>query len=330
MPTAFVTGATGFIGSEVARQLIDAGWEVTATRRATSKTDLMDGYDVKWVGADLQDADQLTEAMPPTVDGVFHVAGNLTFWKREYDAQYRDNVLGTRAMVNAALNVGAGRFIYCSSGAAYGPQRKMLREDLASHALLSKVNYDRTKWLAEQEVHEGIRHGLDGVILNPAAVLGPRDEKFMVLFKQIAAGKLPVVMPARTSFCHVREVARAHLLAYEKGRTGQNYLLGGDNTSQLELARLIAKAAGVTPPKREIPPKLFLAGAALLEGIAAVRKQRPFMTRAFAHAFLECWYTCSDKAIAELGYDPPPLQEIVDDTMEWLRSEGWSPKPAKA
>jgi nucleoside-diphosphate-sugar epimerase len=322
MPTAFVTGASGFIGSEVARQLCDAGWTVTAARRASSSTSKMDGYDVHWVEADLHDPDGLTAVMPHGVDGVFHVAGNMTFWPREFDDQYRDNVLGTRAMVTAALNVGAGRFIYTSSGAAYGPQREMLRETLPSRALLSKVNYDRTKWLAEQEVHAGIQRGLDGVILNPAAVMGPRDENFTVLFERIAAGQLPAVMPARTSFCHIREVGRAHLLAFDKGRCGENYLLGGPNTSQLELARVIAEVAGSKPPKYEVPASLFFAVGAALEAVAAVTKRRPAFTRTFVRAFTQCWYTCSDKAIEELGYEPPSLHDIAQDTLEWLRAEG--------
>jgi len=330
MPTAFVTGASGFIGSEVARQLIDAGWQVTASRRASSKTKMMDGYPVEWVEADLHDPQSIAAAMPPNVDGVFHVAGNLTFWSREYDAQYRDNVLGTRAMVEAALEVGAGRFIFTSSGAAYGPQRKMLRETMSSKALLSKVNYDRTKWLAEQEVLYGVQRGLDAVILNPAAVLGPRDEKFTVLFERVAKGQLPAAMPAKTSFCHIREVGRAHLSAYEKGRCGENYLLGGPNTTQLELLQVIAEVAGAKKPKFEIPAPLFFAIGAAVEAVAAMRKKRPAITRSFVHAFTQCWYTCSDKAIEELGYDPPSLQEIAQDTLDWLRAEGRLPAARNA
>ncbi len=325
MLRAFVTGASGFVGSEVAIQLCDAGWEVTAARRATSKTDQLADYEIKWVETDIHDAERVTRDMPDSVDCVFHVAGNSTFWPREFDAQYRDNVIGTRSVVAAALETGARRFVYTSSGAAYGHQSEMLHEGLASKALLSPVNYDRTKWLAENEVRTGIEAGLDAVILNPAAVLGPRDHNFTILFKQIATGKLPAVMPAKTSYCHIREVGRAHLLAYEKGRTGENYLLGGENASQLELARVIAEVAGSKPPKYEIPGSVFYGVGAVLELVAAITNRPPALTRTFAKAFRHCWYTSSDKAIEELGYDPPTMREIAEDTLEWLRAEGKLP-----
>ena len=134
----------------------------------------------------------------------------------------------------AALARHATRFVFTSSGAAFGRHDEPLRETLRSRALESPINYDRTKYLAECEVREGVEKGLDAVILNPAAVLGPRDPNFTTLFEQLVAGRLPAAMPASTSWCHVREVARAHLLAYEKGRGGENYLLGGPNAPQLE------------------------------------------------------------------------------------------------
>lgn len=322
MPTAFVTGASGFIGSEVAMQLCDAGWRVVASRRATSRTEGLSGYPVEWVETDLHDPERLAGDMPEGLDCVFHVAGNLTFWPREYGAQHRDNVLGTRSVVDASMKVGSKRFIFTSSGAAYGQQAAPYHEGMTSKALVSPVNYDRTKWLAEQEVRRGIASGLDAVILNPAAVLGPRDDKFGILFKQIAKGRMPAVMPAKTSFCHIREVGRAHLLAYEKGRTGENYLLGGPNATQLELARVIADVAGVKAPKYEMPGSLFYLVGASMELVAAVTKKPPLMTRSFSKAFRHCWYTSSDKAMKELGYSPPTLQQIAEDTLAWLGSEG--------
>ncbi len=322
MSHAFVTGASGFVGSEVAIQLCEAGWKVTASRRATSNIDDLADYDIEWVETDIHDADRVAADMPTGLDCVFHVAGNSTFWPREFDAQYRDNVLGTRSLVAAALENGANRFVYTSSGAAYGQQNETLHEGLASKALISPVNYDRTKWLAENEVRSGIEEGLDAVILNPAAVLGPRDPNFTILFKQIAAGRLPAVMPAKTSFCHIREVGRAHILAYEKGRTGENYLLGGPNTTQLEMARVIAEVAGAKAPKYEIPGSVFYAVGAALELVAAVTNRPPAITRTFTKAFRHCWYTNSGKAIEELGYDPPSLEDIARDTLQWLREEG--------
>jgi dihydroflavonol-4-reductase len=322
MPHAFVTGATGFIGSEVAMQLCEAGWAVTATRRATSNTDALRDYDIDWVEVNLHDAGSVTEAMPDGIDGVFHVAGNLTFWKKEFDDQYRDNVVATRALVEAALRCDAGRFIFTSSGAAYGQQAPPYHEGLTSQAMSSPVNYDRTKYLAECEIRRGIEKGLNAVILNPAAVLGPRDPNFTVIFEQLVAEKLPAAMPTKTSFCHVREVARAHLCAYERGRVGENYLLGGTNTSHLELAQVFARKVGCKVPTRIMPVPVLYAMGAVFELVSLVTRKPPMLTRKFATAMTHCWYTCSDKAIEELGYAPPSLEELVDDIAAWMRSEG--------
>ena len=193
---------------------------------------------------------------------------------------------------------------------------------MTSQALVSPVNYDRTKYLAECEIRHGIEKGLQAVILNPAAVLGPRDPNFTIIFEQLVAGKLPAVMPTNTSFCHVREVARAHLCAYERGRVGENYLLGGDNTSQLELAQLFARKVGCKVPTKIMPVAVLYAMGALFELISLITRKPPMLTRKFSTAMTHCWYTCSDKAIRELGYNPPSLEELVDDIVEWMRSQG--------
>jgi len=322
VPRAFVTGATGFVGSEVAMQLCQAGWQVTASRRPTSDTAALDGYQVAWVQADLHDAASVTAVMPEGLDCVFHVAGNITFWKREFADQVRDNVDATRALVGASLARHARRFVFTSSGAAYGRHDPPLRESLESRALASPINYDRTKYLAECEVRAGIEQGLDAVILNPAAVLGPRDPNFTTLFEQLVAGRLPAAMPAHTSFCHIREVARAHLLAYEKGRCGENYLLGGPNTSQLELLQTFARVAGCPEPTKVMPQALLVAAGAVMELVSAVSGKPPLLTRKFASTLGHCWYVDSSKAIGELGYAPPSLEELCADIADWLRAEG--------
>lgn len=321
MPRAFVTGATGFVGSELAMQLCQAGWQVTATRRATSDTAALRGHEIQWVEADLHDAASVTAAMPDGLDCVFHVAGNITFWKREFADQVRDNVDATRALVTASLARDARRFVFTSSGAAYGRHDPPLRESLDSRALESPINYDRTKYLAECEVRAGTERGLDAVILNPAAILGPRDPNFTTLFEQLVAGRLPAAMPANTSFCHVREVARAHLLAYEKGRCGENYLLGGPNAPQLELLQTFAWIAGCKEPTKVMPPALVVVMGAAMEIVSAVTGKPPMLTRKFANTMNHCWYVDSTKAITELGYAPPSLEELCTDIVEWMRSE---------
>ena len=129
-------------------------------------------------------------------------------------------------------------------------------------------------------------------------------------------------MPASTSWCHVREVARAHLLAYEKGRGGENYLLGGPNAPQLELLQTFARVAGCKEPTRVMPVALLTAMGTVMELVSALTGKPPLLTRKFATAITHCWYTDSTKAINELGYAPPSLEELCGDIADWMRAEG--------
>jgi len=196
--------------------------------------------------------------------------------------------------------------------------------------LTSPVPYDQTKYLAEQAVRAGARRGLEAVILNPSGIFGPGDEKFTQIFQRVAEGKLPAAMPARTSFCDVRQVARAHLEAVERGRVCQNYLLGGPNTTQLALTEEIARQLQVPPPRGEAPRTLlYLVGAIM--ALNALRTGRPpTLTRTFVQAMTHCWYVQSDLAIAELGYRPTPLHTLIEDTLVWMHARGRVSLPARA
>jgi nucleoside-diphosphate-sugar epimerase len=132
-------------------------------------------------------------------------------------------------------------------------------------------------------------------------------------------------MPSRTSFCHIREVARAHLLAYEKGRCGENYLLGGPNASQLELLQVFARTVGCPEPTRTMPPALVVAVGAVMEAVSAVTGKPPLLTRKFVSTMNHCWFVDSTRACTELGYAPPSLEERCADIADWMRSEGRLP-----
>jgi nucleoside-diphosphate-sugar epimerase len=208
--TAFVTGATGFVGINLVSALRDAGWNVTALHRKTSNTRYLAPLGAALVVGDITDRASLERGMPENVDAVFHVAASLSLEGRGDAQQTRINVEGTRNVVEVALAKNAKRFIHTSSMAAYGLQDGDVDETTRSTALDTPINYFRTKRLAEEEVDRGIANGLDAVIVNPSNIVGPYDtQSWARMFKLVHTGTLPGVGPGSGSFCHVREVVGA-------------------------------------------------------------------------------------------------------------------------
>ena len=321
--TAFVTGATGFVGLNLVEELLAQGWRVIALHRAGSELKYLQRMQAERVTGDITDANAVRRAMPQGVDAVFHVAGDTNLWSRRNAAQDRINIDGTRNVVDAALERRALRLVHTSSISAYGLQRGRLDERTPLLGKYSSVNYNRSKHLAEEAVRAGIARGLDAVILNPGAILGPYDTRnYARLVRLVAARKLPGVPPGALPFCHVREVARAHVAAFEKGRKGENYLLGGADASFVELLREIGAALGMPVPARPTPAwVLRLLGAfGALSG--ALTGKEPTLTPETARqATRELTCDCA-KAMRELGYRAVPLRDMVRDCVNWLAAEG--------
>ncbi len=245
MPTAFVTGANGFVGVTLVEQLVEAGWSVTAMHRPTSDITYLQRFPVTRVVATLEDDAELRAAMPEGVDIVFHVAGDLSYWARHHERQTRTNVDGTRRVVETALANGAGRLVYTSSISAYGLVEGRITEETPSQALDSGVNYAKTKWLGEEEVRAGIEQGLDAVIIRPGSIFGRYDRhSWARLITMVADGTLPGVPDTTIDFCHGGAVARAHIAA----ATGDAYGLGGTKAPLLEVAQLIGCVVGRRRP----------------------------------------------------------------------------------
>lgn len=323
MGHAFVTGGTGFIGVNLVEALLRAGWRVTALHRPGSRLDDLRRFEVETVVGSIDDLDSLRRAMPAEVDGVFHVAASTNMWARNNDAQTRDNVEGTRNVVTVALENRVGRLVHTSSIAAYGIHRTVIDEDTPQTGARSWINYLRTKALAEQEVRAGIERGLDAVIVNPANVLGPYDRRSLsTLIYLVDRGRLHVVPPGRASFCHVREVAEAHVAAYLKGRTGANYLLGGADATYLETVGIIGELTGRKVPRRATPPWILRVLARLAVWSFFVTGRRPALTPESA-ALTSASILCRpDRAIAELGYGPVRLRTMLEDCHRWMKTAG--------
>jgi nucleoside-diphosphate-sugar epimerase len=329
--TAFVTGATGFVGLNLVEELLAQGWRVLALHRAGSELKYLQRMQAERVTGDITDADAVRRAMPQGVDAVFHVAGDTNLWSRRNAAQDRINIDGTRHVVDAALERRALRFVHTSSISAYGLQRGRLDERTPMLGKYSTVNYNRSKHLAEEAVRAGIARGLDAVILNPGAILGPYDTRnYARLVMLVAVGKLPGVPPGALPFCHVREVVKAHVAAFDKGRKGENYLLGGTDASFVELLREIGAALGKPVPSRPTPAWVLHVLGALGALGGALTGIAPALTPETARqATRELTCDCS-KAMRELGYRAVPLREMVAGCVAWLGAEGLLPKVESA
>ena len=323
MKSAFVTGATGFVGLNLVEELVRQGWQVTALHRVESDLAELGRFPVTLVPGDITDAASLRAAMPEDVDAVFHVAGNTNLWSRRNARQTRENVEGTRNAVEAARARGAKKLVLTSSIAAYGQQSGELTEATKSNAKKSWINYQRTKWLAEEEVRKGIRAGLPATILNPGAIIGRYDTGgWARLFHLVAQDRLPGALPGEVSAAHVGEVVKAHIAAAERGKIGENYILAGTRTSFAEMLGIIAELLGKPPPKRILKPGLLRIIARIQTVRAAITGKPPQLTPesvALSTRKISC---PSLKAQHELGFKIVPVKTMLQDCYEWLVATG--------
>ena len=322
--TAFVTGATGFIGLNVVEELLAGGWHVTALHRRDSELRFLRRFDVTTAEGDIDDLALLARAIPRQVDAVFHVAGSTNMWSRRNAEQDRINIGGTRNMVQAALDAGARRFVHTSSISAYGNHSGRIDETAEQRGRTSWINYQRSKFYGEEEVRKGIEQGLDAVIINPASVFGPYDtSSWARLVRLIYTGKLPGVPPGALSFCHSREVAKAHVAAADRGRTGENYLLGGTDATFLQLAQTIGEVTGRHVPNKTTPAAALHVAGRVMHWISYVTGKPPDLTPETVGQVTRDMYCDSSKAVRELGFQSVALRTMVEDSVNWLRDEGY-------
>ena len=320
-----LTGATGFVGSAVARTLAARGHRLRLlVRRGTTRANLQ-GLDAELAEGDLNDPSSLDRA----VQGcrfVFHVAADYRIWVPDPAAMRRANVTGTVALLRAGQRAGIERAVYCSSVAALGLTGTDIPADETTPvdpAAIAGV-YKRSKYEAECAVRRLVREeGLPAVIVNPAAPIGPRDIKPTPTGRMIAdaaAGRMPAYIDTGLCVVHVDDVAEGHALALEKGRLGESYILGGENLSLGGLLAIVADAAGRRPPRIRLPIPALWPVALACEALASVAGLEPLVTRDHLRMARKKMFFSSAKAMAELGFRPRPAQDAVRDAVAWFRS----------
>lgn len=327
--TAFVTGATGFLGLNLVRQLSESGWDVVALHRPNSDLKYLKRFPVRRAIAAIEDPAALEQAMPPRVDVVFHTAADVSYWSGHKIRQTRTNVDGTRNVVNAALRRSVKKFVHTSSTSIYGLPTQPVDETAPHLGRGSWFNYQHTKVLSEDEVRAGIAQGLDGVFLNPANIVGPYDQhNWSRLIRLAAEGKLWRVPPGGGSFCHVTEVARAHIAAASLGRKGENYILAGADASYVELVGMLGEIMHRKLSTRTLPKRIFRRIGQVMNLVSFFTGREPFMTPEGAAYMNANLISRDDKAVRELGYKRVPLRTMLEDCYRWMETEGMLPAPA--
>ena len=321
-----VTGASGFVGSAVARRLHERGFAVSCLVRAASPRTNFAGLDVALVEGDMRDVVSVSRAMSGQ-RFLFHVAADYRLWARAPEEIVRNNLEGTRNVMQAAEVAGVERVVYTSSVATLslkdGPSDET--RPLAPEAAIGA--YKRSKVVAEREVERMIRdEGLPAVIVNPSTPIGPRDVKPTPtgrIIVEAATGKMPAFVDTGLNLVHVEDVARGHLLAFDKGRIGERYVLGGQDATLREMLAVIADLVGRKPPSVALPlgPLFPLAHAA--EAVARLTGKEPFLTADALRMSRHKMFFSSAKAQAELGYGARPYRDALADAVTWFKTHGY-------
>ena len=321
--TAFVTGSTGFVGMNLIDELTRQGWHVIAFHRPDSNLRFLQRFPVEHALGDIVGPTSIFDRMPDDVDAVFHVAGSSNMWSRRNPEQTLVNVDGTRHVARAALKRGARKMVFCSSWVSYGVHPDRFDESAAQLGGAVWVNHFRSKFLAEQELRAVIAEGLNASIINPSLILGPYDTKGWARFIQLVQiHRLPGIPPGIVNFCDAREVAKAHVAAASNGICGQNYLLGGPDTSFLDLVQTIGAITGQSVSKRATPYWVLRALGYAQARLSTLTNKEPTLTPEVAYSVsrhMSCDYSRAER---ELGYHATDLHTMVKASYDWLGAEG--------
>jgi dihydroflavonol-4-reductase len=326
---AFVTGATGFVGSHVARALAERGADLRLLVRSTSRTDNIADLRAEVAPGDLRDPASLKNAMTGC-DFVFHVAADYRLWVRDPEEMYRSNVEGTRAIIQAAQESGVHRVIYCSSVATMGFSSDGTVADENSPVSLDDMvgHYKRSKFLAEQVALQAGRSGGNVVVVNPTTPVGEADLKptptgrIIVDFLQ---KKFPAYVDTGLNLADVREVARGHVLAMERAVPGERYILGGEDLTLKQILDKLADLTGLPSPTAKVPHAVAM-GFAVLDQFftGTVRGKEPRATVDAVRMGRKKMFASSAKAERELGYRIVPVEDGLRRAIVWFQSHGYA------
>lgn len=326
--TVFVTGATGFLGSHVARVLAEQGAELRLLVRPTSNLKNLQGLKADTATGDLRDVASLEKAMAGC-DTVFHVAADYRLWVRDPAEMYRSNVAGTRAVLEAARKIGVRRVVYTSSVGTIGFTGDGKPADEDSPVALADMigHYKRSKFMAEQIALEAGRSGLSVITVNPTTPVGEQDVKPTPtgrIVLDFLKRKFPAYVETGLNLVDVRECARGHVMALEKGRSGERYILGGEDLTLKQILDKLGVLTGLPSPKVKLPYFFAFAAGVVDEAITAgLLHREPRATVDTVRMGKKKMFASSAKAERELGWKLVPAEDALRRAVEWFRANGY-------
>jgi dihydroflavonol-4-reductase len=327
--TTLVTGATGFLGSHVARQLVSAGQSVRVLVRPNSNLAALAGLNVEYFEGDLRDRNSLERAVHG-VRRVFHVAADYRLWAPLPEEIYENNVEGTRKLLDAvaALNSSVERVVYTSTVATIAVPRHGALPNENTHATCDEMigHYKRSKFLAEQVAVEAAAAGVPVVIVNPTAPVGPWDWKPTPtgrIILDFLKGKMPAYVDTGLNVAPVEDIAAGHLLAAEKGRVGERYILGGRNMTLKQILDALSAITGRPAPRVRLPHAVALAAGYADQLFSRLTGRQPQIPVEGVKMSRHRMFVESDKAARELGYNPGSVEAALERAVRWYEQHGY-------
>jgi dihydroflavonol-4-reductase len=329
---AFITGATGFVGSHVARCYADAGAELRLLTRSTSRMDALAGLNAETVVGDLREPEKLRSALTGC-DALVHVAADYRLWVRDPKEMYAANVDGTRELLRLARETGIPRVVYTSSVATMGfkADGTIVNEDTPVSIADMIGHYKRSKFLGEQEAIQAARAGQHVMILNPTTPIGPGDAKPTPTGRIIVDflnKKFPAYVDTGLNLVDVSEVARIHLAALECGRPGERYILGGENLTLKQILDRMSAITGLPSPKMKVPHAVAMGFAFFDENFTGkLLGKEPRATVEAVRMGRKMMFASSAKAELELGFKVLPIYNSLRGAIDWFIANGYAPTP---
>ncbi|MCK4273553.1 MAG: NAD-dependent epimerase/dehydratase family protein [Dehalococcoidales bacterium] len=327
--TVVITGASGHIGANLVRALIDKGRPTRCLVHVNCEA--IEGLDTEIVRGDIRDPDSLCRAFDGA-DIVYHLAACISLSMNDWPVMESVNVLGTRNVVEACLRTGIRRLVHFSSIHAMVQEPMSVPVDESRPPAESRryPPYDRSKAAAETEVRWGIEKGLDAVIINPTAIIGPHDYQpshFGEALLSLAQRRLPVLVTGGFDWVDVRDVVAGAMQAEEMAPAGAKYLLSGHWVSMRDIAAMVAEITGVPATRFIVPLWLAHIGAPFIQAVSHLNRKRPLYTGVSLRALRSNRRISHDRASRELGYRPRPFRETLTDTLRWFEENGQFTRP---
>jgi dihydroflavonol-4-reductase len=325
---AFITGATGFVGSHVARALAQQGADLRLLVRPSSRTDNIADLRAEVMMGDLREPESVKTAMRGC-EFVFHIAADYRLWVRDPEQMYRANVEGTQAIIRAAQECGVRRVVYCSSVATMGftTTSEIVDEDTPVSLADMVGPYKRSKFMAEQIALEAGRKGANVVVVNPTTPIGEYDIKPTPTGRIIVdflKRKFPAYVETGLNLADAKEVARGHILAMEKARPGERYVLGGENLTLKQILDKLAALTGLPAPTMKVPHAVAMGFAALDQFFTGViLGKEPRATIDAVKMGRKMMFASSAKAERELGYRSLPVEDALRRAVQWFQEHGY-------